>query len=172
METVIVDGDNVLQNWVQFKRDMRKGLSQARRNLLKELSAYGTASDNEVIVIFNGSLSDPTGLSGDPEPDLQIVFARNGQGVLSTIKRLVRESQDPASILVATADDKLGRYVEKLGARRMTGFKFQRVSGQPKRKQQSRENRKQKPRSGVTLAQMLDRKSLNALKELRANLKG
>lgn len=171
METVIVDGDNVLHNWLQFKEDIRKGIKHARSNLVKELSAYRAASGNEVILLFNASLSDPKGVDRSPESGLRIIFARNGQEVLLTIKRLVRESKDPTSILVATADDKLGNYVQKRGARRMTDFKFRQANRRLLKRRQVKETRRQRPRYGVTLAQILDRESLDALKELRASLK-
>ena len=82
LETVIVDGDNVLHNWPQFREDIRKGIRHARSNLVKELSAYRAASGNEVILLFNAALSEPKGIGSEPEAGLRIVFARNGQEVL------------------------------------------------------------------------------------------
>ena len=99
---IIVDGYNVIHKWrslVRFKNNMEL----ARARLIEALANYQGYIDEEIIVVFDSSLRDKP-YPGAIPPNIQVVFAPQGQSADTFIERFVYSHHIPSQITVVTGD--------------------------------------------------------------------
>jgi uncharacterized protein len=108
VETLIVDGYNVIHAWPRLLQVLReRGLEDARRALVQALAEYASQTDSEVTVVFDAHSRPAT---RDPVEVVDRVTVRYGTRTASAdhvIERLAHEAArrgDAHSVIVATGD--------------------------------------------------------------------
>jgi predicted RNA-binding protein with PIN domain len=109
----LVDGMNLIGSRPDRWWNDRDG---AVRRLVGELDRYGSATGEEVTVVFDRR---PPDLAAGPHGGVLVGFAsRHGRDAADhEIVELVAEDQDPGSLRVVTSDRRLVDRVRRLGAR-------------------------------------------------------
>jgi predicted RNA-binding protein with PIN domain len=108
---LLVDGMNVIGSkpdhwWRNRERAMRR--------LVTSLAAFATATNVDVIVVFDGRPFD----LGDGSEGVTVRFAPGGRNAADDeIVRIVERDPAPETIVVATSDRELQSRVEALGAK-------------------------------------------------------
>lgn len=108
METLIVDGYNVVHAWPELKRILRvRGLEDARDRLIHVLSEYAAHTGVKVTVVFDSKARTD---SGEPPELIDGVTVRFGSRTASAdhvIERLAQTRSrrgDASQVTVATGD--------------------------------------------------------------------
>jgi predicted RNA-binding protein with PIN domain len=154
-ETVIVDGYNLL---ARLPRPLQSPKS-ARAYLLKLLVNYSKAKGCRLVVVFGSK----QGLSRLPKREgMRVIFTKKNEKVNSLILDLVRRSVDIKKVSVASWDEGLLAEARRLGAKGLKGLSL--IKGE-------KEKRGVQRGSGNTLREVLDEKSLRALKRVARSFK-
>src|ERR1700674_789912 len=105
MDRVIVDGYNVIHNWVPLKRLLDVSLEAAREKLIERLAVYAMVSGVEVTVVFDAHHSAARKNSEEVVEGVRVVFTRKGHSADHVIERIAyAASGDGDALTVATSD--------------------------------------------------------------------
>lgn len=119
---MIVDGYNILNAWPELRKLIRKtGLSGARAELIRYLSAYQDCTGVEVTLVFDGPKKEASISAEAPgDESIKVIYSKSGKTADTYIERLVYQSPEPGSIRVATSDRQLKLIVLGMGARQIS----------------------------------------------------
>ena len=153
-ETLIVDGQTMLSHLPRSP----KGPKSARTRLLKLLGDYSKTKGCRLVVVF----SSREGSNRLPRREgMRVVFTKKGEEVNSLILDLVSRSVDVKKVSVASSDKDLLAQARKLGAKGLRGRHL--IEGAKGSRPQAS--------SGNTLREVLDEKSLRALRKVAHSFK-
>lgn len=112
---LLVDGSNVLQAWPETRALARRDREAAKALLLRRVAVLHDHAGWRVTVVFDGRGSELHVESVGGAADFASVHTPAGATADDVIERLVARSTDPASCLVATADQAERATVEASG---------------------------------------------------------
>ncbi len=167
MEEILVDGHYLLLTLPQFSKLVSDQPEKARDELIRKLDGYQKASGRAVSVVFDASLASSYEKT-ERNSEVKVFFTREKQDAASAIKALVKRKMRRGSVGVVTANQRLGRAVQKLGAKYLNNFDFL-ENGLQTKAISGVENSETYGR--VPIVKTLDPKSLNALKKYKMSLK-
>ena len=117
----IIDGNNVMGQKPGWHRDKPK----ACRDLLEEVSAYASANNARVTVVFDGAPNDAVP-DGSSFRGVKVLYADRGSDADSKIIKMVEGSSDPKGLTVVTSDRHLAFVVHSRGASVLRSGEFRR----------------------------------------------
>ncbi len=154
-ETVIVDGYNILSHLPHSP----KNPNLARAHLLDLLADYSKLKGRRLVVVFGSK----QGLKRLPKREgVRVIYTKKGEKTGSLILDLVGRSVDIKKVFVASWDEELLAEARKLGAKELKGLP---LAGGTKEKRAIQRG------SGNTLREVLDEKSLRALRKVARSFK-
>lgn len=116
---LIVDGYNVIGAWKEAeKHDW--SLDESRDRLLRLLEDYSGYSGEEIVLVFDGYLSDRRVRTEEPRGNVLLVYTRHAETADAYIERLVATTPKYRVVRVATSDGLEQSQVLSTGAVRMT----------------------------------------------------
>ena len=115
---LIVDGYNVIG---AYEADgMTEGILDEKRDRLRlQLEDYAGYTDTEIILVFDGYLSDRGFVTEEKYDKLTVVFTKKGETADSYIERLTAGAPKYREIRVATSDNLEQSQIFSSGAIRM-----------------------------------------------------
>ncbi len=168
MEEILVDGHYMLLAVPQFSKLVSSDQpEEARDELIRKLEGYRKVSGRAVSVVFDASLAASYEKTGKISK-VKVFFTKEKQNAASAIKALVKQRMRKDSIRVVTADQRLGKAVQKLGAKHLNDLDF--LENGPQTKATSRLD-SPKTYGKVPIFKALDSKSLSALRKYKTTLK-
>ncbi len=116
---LIVDGYNVIGS---YEADgMTEGILHEKRDRLRlQLEDYAGYTDTEIILVFDGYLSDRGFVTEEKYDKLTVVFTKKGETADSYIERLTAGAPKYREIRVATSDNLEQSQIFSSGAIRMS----------------------------------------------------
>ena len=113
----MIDGYNMIFSWDDIDSD---NIGFARDRLLDIIADYGSSTDAEIIVVFDGYRVKGNNGTTEEINGIGVVYTRENQTADSYIEKLAYELGKKADVTVATSD-----YMEQLmifgsGAKRIT----------------------------------------------------
>lgn len=114
---LVIDGYNMIFSWDDIDSD---NIGFARERLLDIISDYGSSTDAEIILVFDGYKVKGNNGTAEDINGISVVCTRENQTADSYIEKLAYELGKKADVTVATSD-----YMEQLmifgsGAKRIT----------------------------------------------------
>ncbi len=116
---LIVDGYNVIGAWPEAER-RRWTIEESRDHLLHILQDYGGYTGEDIVLVFDGYMSDRKTRSVECLGPVTVVFTRHAETADSYIERLVAETPRYRTVRVATSDGLEQSQVLATGATRLT----------------------------------------------------
>ena len=178
MDTIIIDGYNLLCSASPYADLARKDFEEARKQFIRKLERYQHISGNSITVVFDGTLTpsraqnDTLSYAGESRRNgVRVIYTR-GQDADSMIESLVSQQrgskggQRDRTSTVVTEDRELIRRIRRLGARQRGHREFTDQLAQAREAWGGQDTY----RSGQSVFENLDAESLNALKKLRMQL--
>jgi len=116
MNTLIVDGYNIINYWTYLKKELEKsGLEHTRNKLIEILAEYHAFTGDKIIVVFDGYFTNNPQITKSNELGIQVIFSKCNQTADSLIERLAyKERGSGKTILVASRDIALERIISGL----------------------------------------------------------
>ena len=116
---LIVDGYNVIGAWKEAEKH-NWSLDESRDQLLHHLEDYSGYSGEEIVLVFDGYMSDRRVRTEELRGDVTIVYTKHAETADSYIERLVAITPKYRMVRVATSDGLEQSQVLGTGAVRMT----------------------------------------------------
>lgn len=116
---LIVDGYNVIGAWSEAER-RQWSIDECRDRLLRLLQDYSGYSGEEVVLVFDGYMSDRKTRTEEVYGALTLVYTRHGETADAYIERLVALTPKYRAVRVATSDGLEQSQVLSTGATRLT----------------------------------------------------
>ena len=116
---LIVDGYNIIGAWPEAARNSWD-FEESREKLLHALRDYGGYAGCEIVLVFDGYLSDRRTTTEEDFPPVRQVYTRHAETADSYIERLVAQTPRYRQVTVATSDGLEQSQVLSTGAVRMT----------------------------------------------------
>lgn len=116
---LIVDGYNVIGAWREAEKQ-NWSLDESRDRLLRMLEDYSGYSNDEIVLVFDGYLSDRLVRSEDVFGNVKVVYTKHAETADSYVERLVAQTPKYRTVRVATSDGLEQSQVLSTGAIRMT----------------------------------------------------
>lgn len=167
LEEILVDGHHLLLTEPEFSKLVSEQPEKARDELIRKLEGYQRASGRTVSVVFDASLA-PTYEKTGRNSKVKVFFTREKQDAASAIKALVKRKMRKGSVGVVTDNQRLGKAVQRLGAKYLNDFDFLQNESQTK---PAAEVRRPETYGRIPIVKTLDPKSLSALKKYKTALK-
>jgi|SRR5947209_8733870 len=105
METLLVDGYNVIHAWPSLRSLLDESLEHARDALIARLGVYQQVNGAEVTVVFDAHLTNAGRSSHQHRDGVEVVFTRAGMSADHAIERLAYQAgRAKRPIVVATSD--------------------------------------------------------------------
>lgn len=163
---LIVDGYNVIGAWSEAER-RQWSIDECRDRLLRLLQDYGGYSGEEVVLVFDGYMSDRKQRTEEPYGLLTLVYTKHGETADAYIERLVATMPKYRSVRVATSDGLEQSQVLATGATRMTSRELLRELRQLRQRgiEQHRTDSRSVPKK--SLAARLPEDTLRKLEAMR-----
>ena len=116
---LIVDGYNVIGAWSEVKR---RGwdINESRDRLLHLLEDHAGYTEEEIILVFDGYMSDRRLTTEEKHGSVTLVFTKHAETADSYIEYLVAHTPKYRSVRVATSDGLEQSQVLSTGAVRLT----------------------------------------------------
>ncbi|MEW6619810.1 MAG: NYN domain-containing protein [bacterium] len=113
MNILIIDGYNIINQWADLKKELkRSGLEYTRNKLIEILAEYQTFTGDRVIVVFDGYKTDKRLITKSSQFGVEVIFSKRKQTADSLIERLVyNERGEDKTIFVASRDTALERMI-------------------------------------------------------------
>ncbi|MBK1834258.1 NYN domain-containing protein [Roseibacillus ishigakijimensis] len=129
-QLLIVDGHNALLGLARFAERHRENGTLAREQLIDWLSRYQSASEDAVVVVFDGRGAQRDVQQGD-EGEVMVIYARARESADAVVEQLAASQAKKRRVLVASNDRSIQYAVANGGADFMTlGALELRVEGQ------------------------------------------
>lgn len=129
---LIVDGYNVIGAWGEAERG-GWSVEESRDRLLHILQDYGGYVGEDIVLVFDGYLSDRRVRTEESYGPVTLVYTRRNETADSYIERLVAETPRYRQVRVATSDGLEQSQVLATGAARMTSRELLRELRQTRR---------------------------------------
>ncbi len=129
---VIVDGYNVIGAWPAAQENAWS-MDECRDRLVRMAENYAGFSDEEIVIVFDGYLSDRRIRSEDNLGSVKVIYTMRDETADSYIERLVAQTPKYRSVRVATSDGLVQSQVFSTGAIRMTSRELLREMEQVRR---------------------------------------
>ena len=129
---LIVDGYNVIGAWGEAERGGWT-VEESRGRLLHALQDYGGYTGEEIVLVFDGYMSDRRLRTEEQYGPVTLVYTRHAETADSYIERLVAETPRYRQVRVATSDGLEQSQVLSTGAARMTSRELLRELNQTRR---------------------------------------
>lgn len=165
MKTVlIVDGYNVIGAWKQPEKD---GLSlpEAREKLMHTLEDYAGYTGEEVILVFDGYMSDRISRSEEKRGNVTVVYTKHAETADSYIERITAQMPKYYEIRVVTSDLLEQSQVFSTGAIRVSSGELLRDLNATRNKGMSQHNSGM--RDKTRLEEHLSEETIRMLEKLR-----
>ena len=162
---LVVDGYNIIGAWSEAERQ-GWSIDESRDELTRMLEDYAGYADEEIVLVFDGYLSDRRVRSEEARGQVQVVFTRHAETADSYIERLVAQTPKYRQVRVATSDGLEQSQVLSTGAIRMTSRELLRELRQM-RAEGLNTHRQATGISRHTLSGRLPGDTLEALEQLR-----
>jgi len=108
MKTIIIDGYNIIHRIPAFSLKLKESLKAARNELVLYLSGWKKRYSNaEVYVIFDSKNKDEFNFNRMVLHGINCLFPEETGGADEYIKSMVRNSDEPRSILVISDDNNI-----------------------------------------------------------------
>jgi uncharacterized protein len=126
METVIVDGYNIIHAWAELKAELTRGpLEAARRRLIALLSEYAAVRRVHVTVVFDGPRT-ATSPEAEVIDGISVHFSGRTGSADHLIERLVYDAtRDGSTVTVATTDRLQRDMVRAMGGVTLDALSFE-----------------------------------------------
>ncbi|MEW6607470.1 MAG: NYN domain-containing protein [bacterium] len=113
MNILIIDGYNIIKQWADLKKELkRSGFEYTRNKLIEILAEYQAFTGDRVIVVFDGYKTDKKLITKSSQFGVEVIFSKRKQTADSLIERLVyNERGEGKTIFVATRDTALERMI-------------------------------------------------------------
>lgn len=115
---LIVDGYNLIYEADRYKKWREENLELARVKLIEDLATLKTASDYDIILVFDAAKTNAKGRNHAEILGIDVWFTRAGETADQMIERLAVKGGYDGDIVVATSDYLQQRIVFKSGALR------------------------------------------------------
>jgi predicted RNA-binding protein with PIN domain len=104
MDTLLVDGYNIIGAWPELQNLKKHNLASARDLLVEKMAEYQAYSGMKVIVVFDAHLSQ--GIEKKyANYNVEVIFTRENETADEHIERLVKQLKTiKSSVYVATSD--------------------------------------------------------------------
>ncbi len=139
---LIVDGYNIIGAWPEAARN-GWDFEESREKLLHALRDFGGYAGYEIVLVFDGYLSDRRTTTEEDFPPVRQVFTRHAETADSYIERLVAQMPRYRQVMVATSDGLEQSQVLSTGATRMTARELLRELHQTREEGLRRQNLQQ-----------------------------
>ena len=116
---LVVDGYNVIGAWPEAER-RSWSVEESRDQLLHALQDYGGYSGEDIVLVFDGYMSDRKIRTEERFGPVTVIFTRHAETADSYIERLVAETPRYRTVRVATSDGLEQSQVLATGATRLT----------------------------------------------------
>jgi predicted RNA-binding protein with PIN domain len=127
VDRVIVDGYNVIHNWVPLKRLLDVSLEAAREKLIERLAVYAMVTGSDVTVVFDAHHSASRKNSEELVEGVRVVFSRKGHSADHVIERIAYAAGEAGdAITVATSDRTQRDLVRGMGGAVIDGPELER----------------------------------------------
>ena len=128
METVIVDGYNVIHAWPSLKRLLSTAsLEDARDELIRRLAVMSQVTGEPVTVVFDAHHSASLANSEDTVEGVRVIFTRKGHSADHAIERLAYQASNSGdAITVATSDRFQSDLVRGMGGAVISALELER----------------------------------------------
>jgi hypothetical protein len=123
-ELVLVDGYSVIHAWPSLRAALRRGLEQARDELVAAMTRLQDLSGARVVVVFDGHGGRRVS-RGETPAAVEVVFSGKGLTADGLIERMVARSRSPERLVVATNDGAEARAALGFGAGVVTAEELQ-----------------------------------------------
>ena len=128
MQTLIIDGYNVIHAIPEIEELLDESLEAARIGLIRLLSEFKNSRKDieRIYVVFDGKaemFDEETAVA----PDITAVYTQSGKEADDKILEIIKDSRDPASITVISNDNFLYNNSRVHGARIKTVKEFSRM---------------------------------------------
>lgn len=127
METVVVDGYNVIHAWPELKAELNRGpLEASRRRLIALLSEYAAVRNVRVTVVFDGPRT-ATGPEVEVIDGVSVRFSGRSGSADHLIERIAYEAAQAGDMVTVATNDRLQRdIVRAIGGVTMDATSFER----------------------------------------------
>lgn len=99
---LLVDGNNILHAWADFRQRLEPNPAAARDALIHRLNLYRDASECHVVLVFDGR---GRSRSQNREPaSIQVIFSASGQTADAVLEQLARAYSERFDLVVASDD--------------------------------------------------------------------
>jgi uncharacterized protein len=128
VETVIVDGYNVIHAWPTLKRLLSTAsLEDARDELIRRLAVMSQVTGEPVTVVFDAHHSASLANSEDTVEGVRVIFTRKGHSADHAIERLAYQASNSGdAITVATSDRFQSDLVRGMGGAVISALELER----------------------------------------------
>ena len=110
METLIVDGYNVVHAWPSLKGlASSASLEDARDELIRRLSVLSLVSGESVTVVFDAHHSASLANSTEMVEGVRVIFTRKGHSADHAIERLAYEASNVGDVITVATSDRFQR---------------------------------------------------------------
>ncbi len=114
---ILVDGSNLIHAWADLRSETRRGdKTVARERLVGRLLVLLPVACERLTVVFDGRGADLVVEHPHGPESVAVIYTPAGVTADDVIERLVARAADPATCLVATADQSERSTVEAAGA--------------------------------------------------------
>ena len=122
IEHILVDGYSILHQWPELKKARLHNMAAGRQALIHLLTQFQDCNGTRLTVVFDGRSIPKSGEGSSTQ--IQIVYSKSGQTADALIERLIGQSANPSSFLVATDDHAEQNIVEAFGAQTISADGF------------------------------------------------
>jgi len=128
VETVIVDGYNVIHAWPSLKRLLSTAsLEDARDELIRRLAVMSLVNGEPVTVVFDAHHSASLANSEDTVEGVRVIFTRKGHSADHVIERLAYQASNRGDVItVATSDRFQSDLVRGMGGAVISALELER----------------------------------------------
>lgn len=125
MKFIFVDGYNVINSWVNLKKDKEISLDSARQKLIDILHNYGAVNGCRVILVFDGhKVAGNLESKYEHNKNLIVIFTKDGETADAYIEREVNGLGRRFEVYVVTSDSLEQQTIFQRGAVRISSIEF------------------------------------------------
>lgn len=125
MRFIFVDGYNVINSWINLKKDKEISLDSARQKLIDILHNYGAVNGCRVILVFDGhKVAGNLESKYEHNKNLIVIFTKDGETADAYIEKEVNELGRRFEVYVVTSDSLEQQTIFQRGAVRISSIEF------------------------------------------------
>lgn len=125
MKFIFVDGYNVVNSWINLKKDKEISLDSARQKLIDILHNYGAVNGCRVILVFDGhKVAGNLESKYEHNKNLIVIFTKDGETADAYIEREVNGLGRRFEVYVVTSDSLEQQTIFQRGAVRISSIEF------------------------------------------------